>query len=207
ILLYKKDALWVDLDMVCLKYFNYDEKGYIFSKEIDDNPNISRVTTSLLKVPKQSAFAKLLIDEAKKIIADKKIIPWGIIGPNFLAQLVKENKLEDYAIDYKESCQIPWYKAADFVKNNISFDENRLCLHLFSEMWRTNNINKNCFYKHGIYADLLKKHNIKEFLKKLDYKISFYDKNYIFISLLINIKNKIRFYFRHPKKIFRINNE
>ncbi|MBZ7997453.1 hypothetical protein AVCANL279_09050, partial [Campylobacter canadensis] len=30
ILLYKKDALWVDLDMVCLKYFNYDEKGYIF---------------------------------------------------------------------------------------------------------------------------------------------------------------------------------
>ncbi|MBZ8002871.1 hypothetical protein AVCANL281_09485, partial [Campylobacter canadensis] len=52
ILLYKKDALWVDLDMVCLKYFNYDEKGYIFSKEIDDNPNISRVTTSLLKVPK-----------------------------------------------------------------------------------------------------------------------------------------------------------
>lgn len=193
--------------MVCLKYFNYDEKEYIFSKEIDYDPNISRVTTSLLKIPKQSAFGELLINEAKKIVNNRKNIPWGVIGPTFLAKLVEENKLENYAINYQETCQIPWCKVADFVKKNISFDENRLCLHLFSEAWRANNINKNHFYKNGIYAELLKKHEVAELIKKLGYKINIQDRYYKFFDALKNYKAQLRFYLRHPKKIFRKKND
>ncbi|MBZ8004081.1 hypothetical protein [Campylobacter canadensis] len=183
--------------MVCLKYFNYDEKGYIFSKELDNNTKESRITNSLLKIPKKSAFAKLLIDEAKKIIADKKIIPWGIIGPNFLAQLVKENKLEDYAIDYKESCQVPYYEVFNFINKDKNIDENRLCLHLFSEMWKKEYLNKNYFYKSGIYASLLQKHNIKNLSIELGFKNSFFD---MFYTRMLFIKYYLRCLKRKIKK-------
>ncbi|EOH3972903.1 hypothetical protein ACL67U_001754, partial [Campylobacter jejuni] len=94
-----------DLDMVCLNHYDYDKKEYIFSKEIDNDLSKARITTSLLKFPKQSEFGKLIIDEAKKIVDDNKIIPWGIIGPWFLAKWVKEYDLEKHALDYKDTCQ------------------------------------------------------------------------------------------------------
>ncbi|EIZ8034282.1 TPA: hypothetical protein SGY56_001335, partial [Campylobacter jejuni] len=93
----------MDLDMVCLNHYDYDKKEYIFSKEIDNDLSKARITTSLLKFPKQSEFGKLIIDEAKKIVDDNKIIPWGIIGPWFLAKWVKEYDLEKHALDYKDT--------------------------------------------------------------------------------------------------------
>lgn len=205
-LLYQKDALWVDLDMICLNPCDYNEKEYIFSKEIDDDPNKARITTSLLKFPKQSEFGKLLIEEAKKIVNNRKTIPWGVIGPDFLAKWVKECDLEKHALDYKDTCQIPWKNARDFINKEKTFDENKPCLHLFSEMWRTYKMNKNHFYKSCIYGFLLQKHNIFDLCLKLNYDFNFYDKYYDKILLFINIKNKTRFYFRHPRQIFRRNN-
>ncbi|HBK6302524.1 TPA: hypothetical protein LM659_001543, partial [Campylobacter jejuni] len=184
-LLYLRGGVWVDLDMVCLNPYDYNEKEYIFSKEIDDDPNKARITTSLLKFPKQSDFGKLLIEEAKKIVDNRKTIPWGVIGPWFLAKWVKECDLEKYALDYKDTCQIPWKNARDFIDKKKTFDENRPCLHLFSEMWRVNRINKNTFYDNGIYSKLLNKHKIFDLCKKLDYKPHF-----SLFSLLKNFKWK-----------------
>ncbi|EIS7942898.1 hypothetical protein L0290_001671, partial [Campylobacter jejuni] len=171
-LLYLRGGVWVDLDMVCLSHYDYDKKEYIFSKEIDDDPNKARITTSLLKFPKQSEFGRLLIEEAKKIINNKKTISWGVIGPWFLAKWVKEYDLEKYALDYKDTCQIPWKNARDFIDKKKTFDENRPCLHLFSEMWRVNEMNKNHFYKEGIYALLLEKYQISELILEISYQIT-----------------------------------
>lgn len=153
--------------MVCLSPYDYYEKEYIFSKEIDDDPNKARITTSLLKFPKQSEFGRLLIEEVKKIIDNRKTIPWGVIGPWFLAKWVKECDLEKYALDYKDTCQIPWKNVRDFIDKEKTFDENRPCLHLFSEMWRLNKMNKNYFYKGGIYNKLLVKYKIKMLIKQI----------------------------------------
>nr|ABZ79881.1 unknown [Campylobacter jejuni] len=156
--------------MVCLSPYDYHEKGYIFSKEIDDDPNKARITTSLLKFPKQSEFGKLLIEEAKKIVDNRKTIPWGVIGPWFLAKWVKECGLEKHALDYKDTCQIPWKNARDFIDKKKTFDENRPCLHLFSEMWRSYKMNKNHFYlKETIYGQLLDRHKIQNLLNRLSF--------------------------------------
>ncbi|EAI1734046.1 hypothetical protein E1D40_09035, partial [Campylobacter coli] len=132
-LLYLRGGVWVDLDMVCLNFYDY-KQDYIFNSEFAKN-NEQAITNSFLKFPKQSEFGKLLIEEAKKIVDDNKIIPWGIIGPWFLAKWVKEYDLEKHALDYKDTCQISCGNTRDFIDKKI-FDENRLCLHLFSEMWR-----------------------------------------------------------------------
>lgn len=154
-LLYQRDALWVDLDMVCLNHMDLSQE-YIFTQEIDKDETKPRITTSFLKFPKNSDFGKNLIQEAKKIIDNKKIIPWGVIGPWFLAEQVEKWDLGKYKWDYKQTCQIPWYKVKNFIDKGQVFDEGRPCLHLFSEMWKTNKMNKNLFYKNGIYGSLCK---------------------------------------------------
>lgn len=57
------------------------------------------------------------------------------------------------------------------------------CLHLFTEMWRIYKMDKNYFYKQGVYATLLKKYDMKNFTKELNFKTNKW--------LFIKIKNKI----------------
>lgn len=105
------------------------------------------------------------------------------LGPDFLAQEVKKYNLENYYWDYRKTCQIPWPKTKDFIKDNIIYDDKQPFLHLFSKMWRIYNLNKNHFYKKGIYEELLKKHDIQDLIKKLDYKFTFKDKYYFLFTI------------------------
>ncbi|MFG5124521.1 glycosyltransferase [Campylobacter lari] len=165
-LLYLKGGVWVDLDMICLNYIDLNEK-YIFTQEVDEDNTKSRITTSFLKFPKNSDFGKSLIQETEKIINKRKQIPWGIIGPWFLADHVKKCGLENFAWDYKRTCQISWCNAKNFLDNNTSIDTNQPFLHLFSEMWRLNNMEKNTFHQMGVYGQLLKKHEIEKLYMQL----------------------------------------
>ncbi|KQK49808.1 hypothetical protein APV25_00325 [Campylobacter jejuni] len=185
-LLYQRDALWVDLDMVCLNHMDLSQE-YIFTQEIDKDETKPRITTSFLKFPKNSDFGKNLIQEAKKIIDNKKIIPWGVIGPWFLAEQVEKWDLGKYKWDYKQTCQIPWYKVKNFIDKGQVFDEGRPCLHLFSEMWKTNKMNKNLFYRNGIYGSLLTKYYINDLLDTIDYP-----KRNFFLKCIDNIKYKLK---------------
>ncbi|EAI9065372.1 hypothetical protein LZB68_06010 [Campylobacter lari] len=196
-MLYKQGGVWVDLDMICLNYIDLNQE-YIFSQELDEEKNTSRITTSFLKFPKNSEFGKDLITQAKKIINNQKLIKWGIIGPNFLAKEVSKYNLENYFWDYKKTCQVSHLQSKKFIKE-IHLDENQPFLHLFSEMWRIYNLNKNYFYKKGIYGKLLKKHKIEDLIEKLDYQPSFKDK-YYFLSV---IYPTIKYYICHPKRIFK----
>ncbi|MBZ7952521.1 hypothetical protein H2258_04050 [Campylobacter sp. RM9939] len=200
-MLYARGGVWVDLDMICLYHINLDQE-YIFSQEIDEDENHPRITTSFLKFPKNCDFGKILINEAEKIINHKKQIPWGVIGPSFLAEWVKKNQLKKYAWDYKKTCQIPWLKAKDFIEKNDVLDTNQPFIHLFSEMWNTYEMNKNCFYKNGIYAYLLKKYSINTLTLDIGYKLTLKDRFYIGIKIF----KKLRFYIRHPKKLFKKDN-
>ncbi|EPP1573209.1 glycosyltransferase [Campylobacter lari] len=195
-MLYIKGGIWTDLDMVCLHNANLSQE-YIFTSEIGDSK--INITNSFLKYPKDSDFGKLLIQECKKIINNRKQIPWGVIGPLFLTNLVEKMQLVDYTWDYKKTCQISWARSRDFVKNSITIDNNQPFLHLYSEMWRANDINKNHFYQKGIYGNLLKKYKIKNLIKQLDYNYGFKDRYYLFFL----IARKIKYYLRHPKKIFQ----
>lgn len=91
----------------------------------------------------------------------------GVIGPWFLAEQVEKWNLGKYKWDYKQTCQIPWYKVKNFIDKGQVFDEGRPCLHLFSEMWRLNKMNKNYFYKGGVYNKLLVKYKIKMLIKQI----------------------------------------
>ncbi|WP_139452887.1 glycosyltransferase [Campylobacter armoricus] len=196
-MLYLRGGVWVDLDMICLNYLDLNQE-YVFSQEIDEDETKPRITTSFLKFPQYSDFGKNLIQEANKIINNQKIIEWGAIGPWFLANQVKKMGLESFAWDYKMTCQISYLEAKNFIDPNKNIDTTQPFLHLFSEIWNTYHINKNHFYKKGIYADLLKKHEIMDLTKKLDFEFSFKDKYYPLFSILFYAK----YYIKHPRRIF-----
>ncbi|WP_415858853.1 hypothetical protein [Campylobacter molothri] len=69
-------------------------------------------------------------------------------------------------------------------------------------MWNTYEMNKNCFYKNGIYACLLKKYSINTLILDIGYKLTLKDRFYIGIKIF----EKLRFYLRHPKKLFKKDN-
>ena len=175
--------VWVDLDMVCLNFYDFSQEDYIFSQEMERGASHSRITTSLIKFPKNSDFGKQLIREAENTIDHRKEVPWGIIGPNFLAKQVKQSNLEKYSWDYQKTCQIPWEHTRDFLKTD-RFDNSQPFLHLFSEMWNIYGMNKNRFYDYGIYGNLLQKHNIKELVNAIDLTFNF--------TLKYRIRNAIR---------------
>lgn len=162
-------VIWVDLDMICLNCYDYMKQDYIFSQEIDRDPKKPRITTSLLKFPPRSELGWVLTQEAEKLIIKSKVLPWGVIGPRFLEKWCKELNLQDYALDYRKTCQIPWPRVRELISSRANIDEGEPCLHLFSERWRTDKLDKNYFYSKGIYAKLLHKHRIGELIQKLPY--------------------------------------
>ncbi|WP_199768139.1 MULTISPECIES: hypothetical protein [unclassified Helicobacter] len=168
-------SVWVDLDMVCLNFYDFSQEEYIFSQEIDLDQTMPRVTNSLVKFPKNSSFGKQLILEAENIINHRKRVPWAIIGPSFLAKQVKQSNLERYNWDYRKTCQISWGRAKDFIKTH-KFDRSQPFLHLYSEMWNTYMMNRNYFYKNNIYGELLEKHEIKKLAHQINFNFTFKDK-------------------------------
>ncbi|MFY4724212.1 glycosyltransferase [Campylobacter jejuni] len=159
-LLYLRGGVWVDLDMICLNHIDLNQE-YIFTQEVDEDDKKPRITTSFLKFPKYSDFGKILIRESEKIINKRKQISWGVIGPWFLADQVRKCGLENFAWDYKRTCQISWCNVKFFLDDNVFMDTNQPFLHLFSEMWRLNSMEKNIFHQTGIYGQLLNKHQLE----------------------------------------------
>ncbi len=190
-LLYYRGGVWADLDMICLNYIDLTQE-YIFSQEIDQDKTKPRITTSFLKFPKYSDFGKNLIQEAEKIIDNRKIIPWGVIGPWFLADEVEKYNLQKYKWDYKQTCQIPYYKVKDFINKRKKIDETKPFIHLFSEMWKSKKMEKNLLYKDGIYGHLLTKHHIDKLLDNIGcFNIVVCSQRHYFLKLIDKIKCKL----------------
>ncbi|WP_336608953.1 hypothetical protein [Campylobacter sp. RM12635] len=201
-MIYKTGITWVDLDMVCLNYFNIDS-DYLFIKEKIKNGNeyYEQITTSMMKFPAGSEFGEYLITESEKLISNRKVIPWGIIGPEFLNKACIEKDLEQYALGYLEACQISYYEVEKFVLKNTNLDISQKCLHLYNEMWRGIGINKNNIYnKNSIYEKLKNKYRVYEILDDLNLKST---KNYLEILKILWKFSKIRVYVRNPKRILK----
>ncbi|MBZ7999872.1 hypothetical protein AVCANL277_03200 [Campylobacter canadensis] len=170
----KSNVAWVDTDMLCLKEF--DLSDYVVITQAGSDGHLSP-TTSMLKYPQNSELANYLIDESKKIIAGKKMVEWGVIGPVFLARAIKELKLEHILKEQEYACAINWADYQYFTSASyIDFPQNSVCAHLWTEMWKGFRdlpaINKDIKAPfNSIYERYKRKHNIYEFLEKLSYKL------------------------------------
>ena len=110
-LLYIKGGIWVDLDMICLKKFNFKEK-YIFSSERTIQQGAYRNRNHLyvpnigvLKAPKKSKFYKELYDKC----LNKLKINSNLMFMNILKKQIYEYNFEKYIKEPIYFCPIDWW--------------------------------------------------------------------------------------------------
>ena len=170
-MLYKKGGYWVDTDLVCVKKFDFKE-DYVFTSEPSEDYEREVINAGIIKCPKGSkvAFEGMLIQwqHKEKIISGD--ITWSS-GPKTVQEVVFRNKLEKFVLPWKGICSCSWADTGSLIYPNNKYHkdvilkvddipENMYGIHLWNEVWRCNNFDKDGIYKDSLYEELKKKHNM-----------------------------------------------
>lgn len=178
-LLYQKGGWWADTDVICLKFFDFSPAHVISSSyeaQWGDCAN-----TCVLKAPTGSSLLAYLIEKCEEKEANE--IGYGDIGPILLQTSIRELHYEDAIVSSKAFCPISW-RAVDkivrhdsvltpqtFVKavkaqirpivrpytNPGRVTHKSYALHLWNEIWRQNQIDKNATYSPNCWYERLKR--------------------------------------------------
>ena len=171
-LLYKKGGYWIDADLLCVRPIKLKE-DYVFSSEPDEEYKFKRINAGLIKLPKGSKEALLGMEiqrQRKQDILEGKI-PWGS-GPEAVRKIVEKFDLSKYVLPWWGICNCfyehfailfdPRYKVKGAINNVKEMPKDMLCIHLWNEVLRRNNINKNGKFHHASLIEFFKwKHKIK----------------------------------------------
>jgi len=133
-LLAERGGYWADLDIVCLKKFDFKEP-FVFSSEYGANDE-TVYNLGVIKVPIGSDWAKDCYKEA----ATKNFnnLNFGDIGPKFAAAMIKKHNLDKYVHSPAVFCPI---KGSNFNRIvdpdfHFKFNNENYAIHLWHEMWR-----------------------------------------------------------------------
>jgi hypothetical protein len=165
-LLHKCGGFWVDLDVICLKKFDF-RSHIIFASE-QDSDGTQIITSCVLKTPPGNSLMNSACEFCSNI--DTKNYHFGQAGPYMLGRLVRESKYERYAVPKNTFCPIPyfdWWKiisdkptVQDEVRAMIS--DEVYTVHLWNEMWRLNNVDKDQnFHPESLYEKLKSRYLFK----------------------------------------------
>lgn len=154
-LLYQKKAIWVDLDIICTKFYDFNKDKYLFITEPDKTYKTEKLGSCIMKIPQNDIIAFDAIERCKrekeKVL--KGEIVWGI-GPRTVKFIVDKYALQQYVKPWKFSnccankhfeCIIdPNFKEEGEYFNSVSkIPKENHFIHLWNEYMRRNNIDKN----------------------------------------------------------------
>ncbi|WP_080903093.1 glycosyltransferase [Parabacteroides sp. Marseille-P3160] len=154
-LLYEKGGWWVDMDTVCLKPFAF-EKAYCFAQE--EVGSLSIINIGYIKSPMRADYLEDCLNSINEY-PSKAGIAWGTFGLSLIREVLSLYDFEPYLQKPAVFCPIPYYQL-DKLINDISpiISEEAYAVHLWNEMWRLNDLNKD-----GVYS----RHSLYEWLKDL----------------------------------------
>jgi hypothetical protein len=153
-LLLEQGGWWVDLDTVCLKPFDFPDT-YVFSSEVDEGS--AHVNCGMLKAPPGSPVMKYLWEECNR--TDPKELSWGQCGPLLMHRAVAIFSLESYIQPPDVFCPIPyseWQRAIE-PRGPWIFKSETRAVHLWNEMWRRSQQDKDISYDPTCLYEILKK--------------------------------------------------
>ncbi len=156
-LLYDQGGYWVDTDIVCLNKWNFDDKHYVFGSEIDDGK--SKISSCIIKTKQYDELVLYCYNRCMEL--DLNNIIWGQIGPSLVSEAVKKFNLEKYVLPVDTFCSINWWDAHNAVNPNYNINGifNKPAIHLWNEVWRRRNIDKNgTFHTDSLYEKLKRKY-------------------------------------------------
>jgi len=153
-LITEKGGWWVDTDIVCLKPFDLTEPFVFCSEEVLPlGQGNSHVGSCVIKGPPgniltKSAFETCMNKKPQELV-------WGEIGPGLVKEMVEKFSMQSFMKAPEWFCPIPgclWHAVLN-PEVDIRFNEDTRSIHLWNEMWRRSEADKdesydpNCFYE------------------------------------------------------------
>lgn len=154
-LLYLKGGWWVDMDMICLKPFDFNGE-YCFCSE---NRNISQIqyTNCCIKSPAGSEFLEEYIQIFNQMLKDYEVIPWLSTGPVLINKLLNSYDSKEFIQDPVIFCPVNYFEIEKLVQKKGLIPSKSFAIHLYNEMWRRNKMDKNKEYSGSSIYELLKR--------------------------------------------------
>ncbi len=148
---------WADLDLICLRPFDFED-DYVFSSE-DSQPldgNNRHVNVGAIKSPACSPLMKHLWQACERKRPSDLV--WGESGPRLFSEGVHKFRLESYVKTPAVFCPIPWFRWKDAIDPDVPcrFTEETYAIHLWNEMWRREGFDKEDQYDAACLYERLK---------------------------------------------------
>lgn len=164
-LLYEKGGWWVDMDVSCLKPFDFEEE-YVFRTH-HDYP----VVGNIMKCPKGSPLMKKCYEQALAVVTEDNRnwdLPIQILNQN-----ITELQLSKYIKEI--SNQDKWGIVVKYLHKKVTIPENWYAIHWINEEWRRNGISRESFKRKSLLGALIEKYFEKQIADKIlnnrfDYK-------------------------------------
>jgi Glycosyltransferase sugar-binding region containing DXD motif/Alpha 1,4-glycosyltransferase conserved region len=152
-LLLERGGWWADTDLICLRPFDLPREYVFSSEQVDD---VALVNCGVLKVPRQSAVMAHAwsVCEAKQ----PEQLAWGEVGPKLLAESVRKVSVDRFVVAPRVFCPIgyrDWETALDPTRS-WRFGDDVYAVHLWNEMWRRVDRDKEQRYPPGCLYEQLK---------------------------------------------------
>lgn len=161
-LLYVTGGVWVDMDMVCQRSFDFDS-DFVFSSEL---LNYSHPVINIggLKVPPRSEIMHFAVQSARAVLAKSDTVQWGILGlPVLKAYIAANREYSVYMYPPQTFCPVPPYCFKMlFADVLLSFTQRTYAVHFWNEMLRLNKMNPDKGYHYNSFYQREKnKYNIE----------------------------------------------
>jgi mannosyltransferase OCH1-like enzyme len=154
-LLLKCGGWWADTDTICLKPFDFPEE-YVFSSE-QINGEREVINSGIFKAPVGAGVTAYAWGVCQTKNPEQLV--WGETGPRLMAEAVKKYSLEKYKKSHHAFCPLgysEWHKVLEPDWDAV-FDERTYAIHLWNEMWRAANQDKNAQYHRNCLYEQLKR--------------------------------------------------
>jgi hypothetical protein len=153
-LLWKYGGWWVDLDVICLRPFQFADEYVIGSEPTSDGG--THPTSGVLKTPFQSSLMEYLRQVCRSKSPDS--LRWGETGPRLVADGVTRLSLERYLQASSVFCPVGYYDWARVLDPGASatFDTSVHAIHLWHEMWRRSGRDEGALYHPDCLYERLK---------------------------------------------------
>ncbi|WP_313240651.1 glycosyltransferase [Sphingobacterium multivorum] len=159
-LLFDKGGWWVDMDIICLKYYDFDDE-YCFATEngsmVDHKIGVNNC---VIKSPAKAEYLKEILEIVYAELKVKNNIKWGRFGPELITQILKTYDSKEYIKSVGTFCPINWYELDSIFDDcNYTPDENVYAIHLWGHLWNSKKFDKNGnFHINSIYEKLKRKY-------------------------------------------------
>ena len=149
-------------EYVCLRPFDFSEE-YVFSSEVmSANKGVTTLGTQTnngnIKAPAESSIMKHLWAECKGRVENPNSVRWSTTGPLMIAPAVEKFSLKGYVRPPHDLCPVMAWDVAKFVQTTpLEIPSTAYAVHLWNEIWRWENLDKNGSFPPGCAYEQLKR--------------------------------------------------